>query len=217
MPATPKINRPNSYGAGCVFAAHLQDLAGIASESWTINGAPTIEETPYGKGIELDGASDSIDCLDSPVYQFGTGDFSAEMLIRVDDYADFYTPVSKRTDGSTGWRLYLAQTAGNIVAQTHDGTLAQIAVGTVIGFGWHHIVFTRSGASGVVYIDNTATAGTTRAGDLSAAGTSLFIGAYNAIQEYKGNIALVALYNYEMTAGDVTARYNSIIGADPKT
>ncbi len=59
MPVIQKENRVQNY-PGSIIAASLQDLAAIPEEGWTVGGAPIIVETPFGKGMQFDGAADYV-------------------------------------------------------------------------------------------------------------------------------------------------------------
>ena len=105
------------------------------------------------------------------------------------------------------------RTDGKVMAGvgTPDVTIVSTAGGSNNG-NWHHVVFTRTKASGAMtlYVDGTA-AGTATGStaSLTSQATISFGRAATAITYFPGTMDEVALYNIALSQADVTAHYNA--------
>ena len=96
--------------------------------------------------LDLDGSSD---------LAFGTGDFTIEMWIKIDDDTNTNTIYDSRPAGSNGAQVALFYSGStNAILFAHGGTLR--ITGTVdVGkdHSWHHIALTRASGSTKLFVD----------------------------------------------------------------
>ena len=96
--------------------------------------------------LQLDGSSD---------FAFGTGDFTIEAWIKIDDDTNTNSIYDSRPSGSNGAQIALFYSgSGNAILFAHGGTVR--ITGTIdVGadHAWHHIALTRSSGSTKLFVD----------------------------------------------------------------
>ena len=87
---------------------------------------------------------------------------------------------------------------------------------TVADSNWHHLVFTKSGTSGILY-HNGSSVQTGSLGSTTGSGSTFNIGSYNdrTASGYTASIDLAGVWaTATLTSGDVTTLYNGGVGLD---
>ena len=112
-------------------------------------GRNAIDGSVYFDGesrLELDGSSD---------FAFGTGDFTIEMWIKINDDTNTNTIYDSRPAGSNGAQVALFYSGStNAILFAHGGTLR--ITGTIdVGadHAWHHISLNRESGSTKLFVD----------------------------------------------------------------
>ena len=96
--------------------------------------------------LQLDGSSD---------FAFGTGDFTIEMWIKINDDTNTNTIYDSRPSGSNGAQVALFYSgSGNALLFAHGGTV-RITGTTDVGadHAWHHIALTRASGSTKLFVN----------------------------------------------------------------
>ena len=104
------------------------------------------------RSIILDGSNDAIKTSTSSDYDFGTGDFTVEFWIKVDEIGETYQTVDHRTSSvsSNHWVNYI-DTDGSYKFWSADSTRI---TGKKINAGqWYHIATVRNSGTTTLYID----------------------------------------------------------------
>lgn len=215
MPVILKENRIQNFGPNCVLAASLQDLAGITEEGWTIAGAPTIIESPFGKAIRLDGTSDWIIIDDENLLRFdsGTQDFSIVTMVMTTLLAD-QEIVDKRDANDDGYRLLIIDD-GRVFGSV-NGIDVVSANGAITPNLWYLIGLSvnRTG-NGQIYINGLPSGAAVAIGGAVMATTSdLYIGrrSYADAERFNGDIKSVDIYKSNLLASDQLSLYENYAG-----
>ncbi len=202
-------NLRRTLAVGAVFAHSLSSLSDLRKR-YTIAGAPTLVNSPFGKALSFDGANDYVTLGEQEEYNLrfdsGAQDFSIMCRVRVTASA-LHVIFDKRDSGGDGYLFYVSGGGGAIL--TLDAiTIAGIAA-AVSNDVWHHVavVIDRSG-NGQMYVDGAtsgaavaigseamATTRTPRIGASSTDGTSPFT----------GELRDISIWDRIVTAGEVLA------------
>ena len=169
--------------------------------------------------LDLDGSSD---------LAFGTGDFTIEMWIKIDDDTNTNTFYDSRPSGSNGDQVALFYSgSGNAVLFANNGTV-RITGTTDVGkdHSWHHIALTRASGStklfvngiqeGSTYSDSTDYANPSNRPRIGSSSGSTDLSATSAFQGYISNIRVQkgeALYTADFTppTTELTANENTVL------
>jgi len=185
----------------------------ISAIDFTITGSPSFVSGKINDSISFNSSGDYIVTTSNP-YDINTGDFSVSLWILADDI----TPSTSQ--GILSNRYYLAAqngfmlinivgTSGKILFGTRDTSFIGITSNSSINSGWNHIVVTRTGSSGQIYLNGVLDVeGTIKSGDLSI-NTNWAIGDHNGNNEFNGLVDEVYIVDYVMTAQNVSDLYNS--------
>ena len=155
--------------------------------------------------LDLDGSSD---------LAFGTGDFTIEMWIKIDDDTNTNTFYDSRPSGSNGDQVALFYSgSGNAVLFANNGTV-RITGTTDVGkdHSWHHIALTRASGStklfvngiqeGSTYSDSTDYANPSSRPRIGSSSGSTDLSATSAFKGYISNVRVQkgeALYTSTFT------------------
>jgi hypothetical protein len=156
---------PMSEGAG----EYVYDGSGNGSDGTIVNastnkwltgqtGAPQLVEG-YNRKLLFSG-DDYVDCGNNSSLNFTTSNFSISCWVYIHDLTDVGYIVRRGGWGSNGWYTYL-DTSGRIQIYTNDSgqgdphtqTISNSSV--ITANTWHHVVWVRNGATGVIYVDGT--------------------------------------------------------------
>jgi len=104
---------------------------------------------------------------DDSSLQFGTGDFTIDFYIQMNDKTSYQTLMAKGYDGTGHWAVQTSSNDGNIVF--FNGTTAVATEsGTTVNLGqWYRITITRSGTAVKIYRDGVQVATGTSSTDLN--------------------------------------------------
>ena len=187
----------------------------------TTPAGPTWAAGKSNTGLSFDGVNDYVSIADAASLKFGSSDFALEAWVKTSSSANQII-IDKQKETANfnfyGIRIYNSK----IWAAASDcgtggcgfGTTRWPLVGnkTLTDGVWHHVAFTREGASLKVYVDGILDNSTSQ-GPWNTDSTSQFmIGAYNPSnpqQFFNGTIDEFAAYNKSLSASEVLAHYNA--------
>ena len=186
------------------------DISGNGNDGTLTNG-PTFSSGNQGY-INFDGTNDYVTIPDSSNWDFGTGEFSIEMWIYLDgaqpqNYSAYIGTFQSKWPAS-GW-VIMNSPGTNIRNYSNDGTYeTTISTNTDLN-QWKHVVLTRVGNTGYMYINNSSvgTQSWTNAA-FNNTGNPLLIGAGSG-DHSKIRVASVKIYKgVGFTSTMVTQNYN---------
>jgi hypothetical protein len=193
-------------GSGTIW----YDMSGNDNHGTLTNG-PTFSSDSQGY-INIDGINDYVTIPHSSYWSFGTGEFSIEMWIYLDgaqpqNYSAYIGTFQSKWPAS-GWSI-MNSPGTNIRNYSNDGTYeTTISANTDLN-QWKHIVLTRVGNTGYLYINNSSvgTQSWTNAA-FNNTGNPLLIGAGSGDYS-KIRVASVKIYKgVGFTSTMVTQNYN---------
>lgn len=169
----------------------------------------------------FDGSNDFLEAtsLNSAMSSIGSGDLTISMWLKIDNSAAQYDAVLYLGSAGTQADYFYCRYNNGIEFQARSGTsgyttMTQSANTNV----WYHVVFTRSGTTGILYLDNTASSPVTDSNfgvDFSIrTDNTLRIGT-NRVNSAAGRIHVdeFALFNYALSESEV-ASLNTPSGAN---
>jgi len=168
------------------------------------------------KSLEFDGVDDYVSISNSPTLDI-TGNGSISFWINATTLANYTGIVSKvkYTSGVVSNAQYHIETLSSGVRCVITGTDLKIGsedVGTVptITTGvWEHYVLTWDGSDLTLYKNGVFAASKTQVSNPSTNTDPVLIGYRNGFNFFDGKMDEVAIFNTVLSAGDVTAMYNS--------
>jgi hypothetical protein len=194
-------------GSGTIW----YDMSGNDNHGTLTNG-PTFSSDSQGY-INIDGINDYVTIPHSSYWSFGTGEFSIEMWIYLDgaqpqNYSAYIGTFQSKWPAS-GWSI-MNSPGTNIRNYSNDGTYeTTISANTDLN-QWKHIVLTRVGNTGYLYINNSSvgTQSWTNAA-FNNTGNPLLIGAGSGDYS-KIRVASVKIYKgVGFTSDMVSYNYNT--------
>jgi len=165
--------------------------------------APKVVNVP-AHAVHFSGGTDKIVIADQTAYH--TTAWTVEMWFRTTDTSGY-----SRLLGATGYSLTVVP-GGILRSETYDGGWPTVTSANSVADGeWHHVAFTLSGGVTSLYLDGDLV-GTAATGTIAydtSADSRLVLGnvssAGDVNQTYVGDIAEFSLWNYGMSASQVTA------------
>ncbi|MAG45130.1 hypothetical protein CL633_04570 [bacterium] len=208
-----KINTFERLFSSCVFEHRYLDQASDEAFGGTWNGdaaITTVTGQRFNRALTLDGTGDYIDYGNNQVANFGTGDFSVEMVIKSSSTSEQIIAYKRTTGaGGLGFSIRLTATNGFISSEIDDDTGGTGWNGTTnMNDGvWRHVIVTvdRDG-NGVNYVNGSAEGNTDVSGAANTISNTaiLAVGSTSAGGAYfNGQIALVRIWNKSLTASEV--------------
>lgn len=206
-----KINAFENLFADCVFERRYIDQASDEALGAVYNGNAAITTDHTGKQakvLTLDGTGDYIDMGNLAQTNFGTGDFSVEIVFkRATGLASGEDLCSKR-NGSTNIAGFIISISSNdtLFFEIDDGAGNEVnaeSTSDVADGIYKHSIITFDRSGNATFYVNGASDGTQ---DISSVGTinntiSFLVGRNNdGTREITGQIALVRLWNKALTA-----------------
>ncbi len=148
----------NGTNTAADFNDYSGDISGSGSnKAINVGGAAqtkTDKSYYYGSSGYFDGSHDQLSFAESSDFAFGTGDFTCEVWINPDSWADYRTIVDTRASGvnsDTGW--ILGQRAnGKIYVYTNANFLLESNTKPAEG-QWTHVAFVRTAGQMQLYIN----------------------------------------------------------------
>ena len=199
---------PVQFTAGTRSATQgLQDLTG--------NSTIDLSNVSFDSNAQMtfDGSNDYGTISDATLFDFGTGDFSMEAIVRGTDTSNYrtvfyhyydpgFTYITNITTGTM--RVWIGGTVFNGNTNILDGN-------------YHHTTLVRQGDLLSLYVDGELDASSTGWASKSATNTNkgASIGRYidgSAAYPWNGDIASVKAYNRALTASEIKSNYNAIKG-----
>ena len=183
----------------------------VTSATGTLTNGPTFSSGNQGY-INFDGTNDYVTIPDSSNWDFGTGEFSIEMWIYLDgaqpqNYSGYIGTFQSKWPAS-GW-VIMNSPGTTMRNYSNDGTYeTTISTNTDLN-QWKHVVLTRVGNTGYMYINNSSvgTQSWTNAA-FNNTGNPLLIGAGSG-DHSKIRVASVKIYKgVGFTSTMVTQNYN---------
>lgn len=181
----------------------------------TITGTPTLGVAgPCDDGttaITFDGVDDLVDITDGADVD-ATGDFSVECWFKTGTLVDPNVKLFWKRTGGNGYGLHLTTATGLLTFECETGSVNNQLNTTVTSYAdgqWHHVVATRSGANGAIYVDGALVAGPTSLTANSLANTAVLrLGSNDAVtRRLVGTAANFAFYNSALTLARIAAHY----------
>ncbi len=200
------------------------DLSGNGNDG-TLN-LPGWDSGKFGGALNFDGVDDYVDCGNSSILDFGTGDFTISAWIKTTDPAG-ETIFAKGGDDSGGIRYRMYVSGAEIKILVDDNSDKNDPEGniTVTDGAWHHIVGMRRGGTTLrVYVDGVEDEGATTHGDSTIpatydlSGTSQHNALIGAIWSHEDNVIKkffggliddVALWSRALTLEEISYLWNN--------
>ena len=215
---TVRAVAPNPTGlvAHYEFEGDAVDTSGFQPPAdGTLFGNPTYVAGVFGRGIDLDGEYDYVDCGNRSTFNL-TGQFTVTAWIKVDKFDKMYQTIISKGDNS--WRLARAGKS-NRIEFACNGTAANkwngkgevpwaISATTDVNDGkWHHIAGVFDGSGLYLYIDGILEAAKGAAKSIGISSHNVFIGANAQVpgREWKGLIEDVRIYNYALSHAEIVS------------
>ena len=224
---SPQSNTGTLTGTQVDYDAYSVD---VYDNSTTTDGSFTITQGKV-EGLALssalfDGSGDIINVGDSNAIITGT-DVTYACWVKVDNgYANtVYLIANQKGAGSTNMSLAVNRDASGNSAGKIDGFVwnGSSHIHTVYDAGindgkWHHIVFTTTGSSQVLYFDGVQVATGSGAFSNAASTDDMSIGAFNAASpsdSLDGNMRDVRVYDYALSAERAASLYSNTYPQTP--
>jgi hypothetical protein len=180
-------------------------------------GAPQLVEG-YNRKLYFSG-DDYVDCGGNSSLNFTVQNFSISCWIFIHDITDVGYIVRRGGWGSNGWYTYL-DSSGRVQIYTNDSTQGDPHTQTISNSSvitentWHHVVWVRNGATGVIYVDGT---------DETASGDSMIDAASSPANCYigsptnfiKGIVDEVIVYDEVVTSSQAAALHATDVNGGP--
>ena len=180
-------------------------------------GCPQLVEG-YNRKLLFSG-DDYVDCGNNSSLNFTTSNFSISCWVYIHDLTDVGYIVRRGGWGSNGWYTYL-DTSGRLQIYTNDSgqgdphtqTMSNSSV--ITANTWHHIVWVRNGATGVIYVDGTdETASGDSMIDPATSTNTCYIG--SATNYISGIVDEVIVYDTVVTSSQAAALHATDANGGP--
>jgi hypothetical protein len=179
----------NYTNAGILDNAMMNDLETVG------NAQISTSVKKYGTGsMYFDGTGDYLQAADSPIFNFGSGDWTIEGWLYINSAKSYNGWFGKRQTGLYGLTLQIDSSNVLSISASTTGSSWALA-GASLGGGysagaWMHVAVTRSGTTITGWLNGTSTGTQTLSGSIFAAtGYVATIGSANdSGQEFNGYI-----------------------------
>jgi len=180
----------------------------------------TVNDLQTRSSYWFDGVDDSVDIVNDPDNNFGTGDFSIELWAKKPDSYPAHSATSEylvaKGDASGAYSIRIAEGSEYLSSYFHDGSGGSIIVtatsGSIKDDKWHHVVFSFDRSANLsIYVDGILVGSgdiTSHSGSIDSA-VNLAIGNWSSGQyRYEGEMSQVRLYNRALSSDEVKAAYS---------
>jgi hypothetical protein len=156
--------------------------------------------------LHFDGVNDYVNLPVSSLFDFSTGDFTAEAWIKT---SNTNTQVIAGCFNSNSNNFWLGTTVSGTgkAAFSISGTTVQ-GTSTVNNNQWHHIAGVRLSGIIYIYVDGIMEASFANTSSFTTLGNSLKLGNFNNAFYFAGEADEVRIWNAAQTAGNIAARRN---------
>ncbi|MBW8039527.1 MAG: LamG domain-containing protein, partial [Planctomycetes bacterium] len=213
---TVRSAAPNPTGlvAHYEFEGDAVDASGFQPPAdGTLVGNPTFEAGVFGRGINLDGESDYVNCGNKSSFSL-TNQLTIAAWIKVNEFDKKYQTIISKGDDS--WRLARAGASSNIefacngTASTKWSGWGEVpwavsATTDINDVKWHHIAGVFDGLGLYLYIDGLLEAAKGAAKSIDISNHNVCIGANAQLpgREWNGSIDDVRIYNYALSQAEI--------------
>ena len=175
----------------------------------TIVGAATRGVAASGNGLHCDGSTGYVNCGNSSIFNFTSGDFSVSFWFIIDDTPTFYERLISRAEYFvSGWEVSV-NPSNCLCFYTYQSSASQYTrTGALTPGVLYHAVISRDGAAVKIYVngvDSTAVAGTHINPTTST--KNLLFGWISGINYFDGTLDEVRIYNKALTESEARALY----------
>ncbi|OUW84337.1 MAG: hypothetical protein CBD74_04495, partial [Saprospirales bacterium TMED214] len=140
----------------------------------------TLEPTDAGAGsIDFDGSSDRFSVSNREDFEFGSGNFTIESWIYIDNQSEASGIVSKwYGSGTRSWNLHVYWDGALTLRLSTGNLYTSIATpaGTIALNTWYHVAAVRNGDDVTLYVDGVSSANATYTGALDSVAADAYIG-----------------------------------------
>jgi len=194
-------------------------MTNMASDDWLTGqtGCPQLVEG-YNRKLYFSG-DDYVDCGNNSSLNFTTSNFSISCWVYIHDLTDVGYIVRRGGWGSNGWYTYL-DSSGRVQIYTNDSgqgdphTQTQSNSSVITANTWHHVVWVRNGATGVIYVDGTdETASGDSMIDPATSTNTCYIG--SATNYISGIVDEVIVYDTVVTSSQAAALHATDANGGP--
>lgn len=125
----------------------------------TANGSVKIDTAQYkfgGAAGYFNGSTDYLTMADSADWYFGTGDFSLDFWIRLDDITHRHVFMAQYVDGGNWWRFQWNEDGTkrlqHIISVAGDYPMILEAAWTPVAATWYHVALVRNGNNWYMFV-----------------------------------------------------------------
>ena len=129
----------------------------LSPHTFTTQGDAQIDTAQFvfgGASGLFDGTGDYITSVDSPDWDFGTGDFTIDFRVRWNGTPGVVHFIGRGGD-TTQYQIEWTTAAGGLIQGHFGGTSHTSAWSTNVGDTWYHVAFIRSGTVTKFFINGT--------------------------------------------------------------
>jgi hypothetical protein len=209
--ATSLVNEPNCvYSMGSKIGNTVVDISGNSNTGTAVGGV--INAGGIENALQFNGTSAYVSVASSSTLNFGTGDFSIELNVKLNTltaewlFSKYFAP--------NGFHCF-TNASGVLFFTLGDGTATAYNTGATISAGVnYHIVFSLARSTTLKTYINGVLSGTNdislKSGTVNNSAI-LSIAGYNGSSDfYKCNLYSFKLYNKALSQSEVTAKWNAI-------
>jgi hypothetical protein len=168
---------------------------------------------PGNWGYLFDGTTDILKTASNAVNAVGTGDFTAEAFVYVEQFVGFTSIMSTRTGTSAsaaGWALGYSSTGQVYCYSNGIDCMSQSGVMTL--YKWNHVALTRTGGKFTIYVNGQLVASTFSAPIANSSGATVTLTGGNAYGIYAS-----FQYMFTVTSGTGTFQATPFVNSVTST
>ncbi len=196
----------------------LTDLSGNNYNAESYEGVKISDNSILETSFDFEGGNEYLRIANP--YDIKSGDFSVSFWINYDDFNNAGI-IANNPSNPTQRKVIIYNNNERLRFQTKgSGSTSNFDSTTLLNKNqWYHIVVTRTGSSGEIYINgNLDKIGTTATGDLSS-NSDWIIGNYDVVGTtgpfFDGNLDEFAVYDRVLTSTEISELYNNGDGFNP--
>lgn len=182
------------------------------SNHGTLQGSATFAAGMVGQAFSFDGVSGAVSVTDSPLWDFGSNEFTIDLWANFDQ-ASGGRPLVSHNDGAGAQNKWLFWLDGGLL-KFHLNTTGFV-VTDIYNFAfvpdpgrWYHLAMTRTGSNYVLYIDGDPVDTDTNATAIPDAAAPLTIGGSEAFR-FDGLIDEVEIFSRALVPSEIQSIYNA--------